>query len=99
MSDFGYFACLVISILSAVVAVVAAHSIVRRSGACGWSVALAISCSVGFVLTLPFRSTQELPWLPAVVGAFFAAVVLSTVLCCLCKITERGEKRSCGESH
>jgi hypothetical protein len=86
MSDIGYFTCLVISIIFAVVALVALQYIIRGRGAYGWSIALAFSCSFGFVFTLPFRSTREIYRLPMIAGAFFAGVVLSAVLCCLCRI-------------
>jgi hypothetical protein len=97
MSDIEYFACLGITILSGVIAVVAAHSIIKEKGSCGWSTALAVSCCIGFISALPWGKTQEMPWLPLVAGAFFTAVALSTVLCCLCKIKEWVDKSSKGE--
>jgi CHASE2 domain-containing sensor protein len=94
MSDMTYFACLVVSVVSGITAIVAARSIIRATGTRAAAIALAISANVGFICTLPFRMTREMPWLPAVGAVLFGSVVLSAILCCLCQIKERTRTKS-----
>jgi len=91
MSDLGYFACLGVAVLSAIIAVLAAaRMILRVDRTFGSAIMLAISSTVGFVCTLPFGNTREMPCLPLIGAVVFGSIVLSTILCCLSEIKAKG---------
>jgi len=98
MSDMGYFACLGVTVASAITAVAAAHSVIRDTGTRRAPIALGVSACVGVICALPFGATQEMPWLPVVAAPFFGAIVLGTILCCLCEIREEMKLLRTGRS-
>jgi len=89
MSDMGYFGCLGLSLLCAVAAIVSARSIVRGTGAAGPAIMLSVASCLGFVSSIPFGRTREMPWLPALAAVLFGTLVLTTILSCLCQIRDR----------
>lgn len=95
MTDMGYFTCLTVTAISTVTALFSARSIIRYEGSVDVGVAyfssivLALSTCLGFVCTLPFRHTHEMPWLPLVGAVVFGSIVLATILCCICQIKKQ----------
>lgn len=89
MNDMGYFGCLLLAGVCALTAVFAASALVRARGRHGSAIALAVSSAAGFISTLPFGRTMEMPWLPVVASAYFGTIVLAVILCCLCQIREQ----------
>ena len=88
MEDRVYFICLGITILASFTAFVSARSIIRGLCSDDAPIVLAISSVLGFVCALPFGNTQEIPWLPLIAAIMFGSIILSTILCCLCKIRD-----------
>ncbi len=77
MSDAFYFICLGISIASAFVVPIAIGRGIRHPetsrNMSAWS---GFGVAVGFVCSLPFGRTVELPWYPYVAGAYFGGFLL-----------------------
>jgi len=89
MTDMGYFGCLGLGLLCAVAAILSARSIVRGTGAVGSAVVLSVASFLGFISSVPFGRTREMPWLPALAAVLFGTLALATILSCLCQIRDR----------
>ena len=83
MSDGLYFLCLFVTTVCAIACLWACRRFIiapSRDRAGGWAVGIAVSSALGFLASLPFRRTLEMPWWPYVVGVYFAGCVVASLL-------------------
>ena len=83
MSDGLYFLCLSVTIVCAIVCLWACRRFISASpgdGVGGRAVGIAMSGVVGFLASLPFRRTLEMPWWPYIAGGYFAVCVVVSLL-------------------
>jgi hypothetical protein len=81
MSDELYFACLAASIVAAIVVPIAIKwGIQRPESSVTMAVCAGFGAAMGFVCSLPFGRTIELPWYPYVAGVYFGGLMLSLFL-------------------
>jgi hypothetical protein len=92
-SDGMYFLCLGLSLFAAVgYPWLAWQGVSRRNAVL--SVTAAIVGPLGFLCTLPFGRTLEMPWYPWLAGIYFAAVTLSILFIALGRLfPEEGQPR------
>jgi hypothetical protein len=81
MSDASYFACLGASIVAAMVVPIA----IRRGIKCPessatMSVFAGFNAAIGFVCSLPFGRTIEMPWFPYVAAVYFGGLMISLLI-------------------
>ena len=83
MSDGLYFLCLFVTIVCAIACLWACRRFIIASagdGVGGWAVGIAMSSVIGFLASLPFRRTVEMPWWPYIAGGYFAICVVVSLL-------------------
>jgi len=80
MGDIGYFACLGVSILCAIAVPIACKDCVTANTRSALIAAVAgVGSVLGFVCSLPFGGTREMPWLPYIAGAYFGGIALTAL--------------------
>ena len=92
MSDQVYLTCLAITVISALAYPVCCAKLLR-SGDKQYAVIAVIAATLGFSCSLPFQRTQEMPWLPEVAGAYFAAVSVCVILYNLSNLSRANNQR------
>ena len=80
MGDVGYFACLGVSVLCAIAVPIACRDCITGKGRSALIAAVAgLGSALGFVCSLPFGGTREMPWLPYIAGSYFGGIVLTAL--------------------
>jgi hypothetical protein len=93
MSDTFYFACLFGTVLCAVACAWLYRRLIGAAPGEAQGVSalgIGVSSAVGFLASLPFQRTQEMPWWPYVAGGYFFVCVVATIL----MSNKRGQRRA-----
>ena len=80
MPDEFYFACLGVSIASAIAVPIALkRGLDNPEKSAPMALCSGYGMALGFVSSLPFGSTRELPWFPYLSGVYFGGLALSVL--------------------
>lgn len=78
MSDAFYFACLgATTVMAIIVPLVIRRGIQRPESSTKMAVCAGFGAAIGFVCSLPFRRTLEMPWFPYITEAYFGGLILT----------------------
>jgi hypothetical protein len=83
MSDSLYFLCLFVTVACAIACLWACRRFTGASagdGVGGWAVGIGMSSVIGFLASLPFHRTLEMPWWPYIAGGYFAICIVASLL-------------------